>query len=125
MAENRAVAPLEIADARPPAFSDESLALRFSEKHGAVVRYVAAWNRWLHWNNTCWAIDETMRTFDLARVICRIASAEIVDPKQARASAAVASAKTVAAVVSLARADRRHAATVEQWDADPWSLNTP
>ena len=26
---------------------------------------------------------------------------------------------------SLARADRRLAATVDQWDADPWLLNTP
>ena len=37
----------------------------------------------------------------------------------------IASAKTVAAIERLARADRRHAATVEQWDADPWVLNTP
>lgn len=40
-------------------------------------------------------------------------------------ASAVASAKTVAAVVRLAKADRRHAATVDQWDADPWLLNTP
>jgi putative DNA primase/helicase len=32
---------------------------------------------------------------------------------------------TVSAVVSLARVDRRIAATVEQWDSDPWLLNTP
>ena len=32
---------------------------------------------------------------------------------------AIASAKTVAAVERLAKADRRHAATVDQWDADP------
>ena len=30
-----------------------------------------------------------------------------------------------AAVQTLARADRRIAATVDQWDADPWLLNTP
>jgi putative DNA primase/helicase len=28
-------------------------------------------------------------------------------------------------VERLARADRRHAATTEEWDADPWLLNTP
>src|SRR6185312_13605294 len=28
-------------------------------------------------------------------------------------------------VERLAAADRRHAATVEQWDSDPWLLNTP
>jgi hypothetical protein len=35
------------------------------------------------------------------------------------------SAKTVAAVERLAKADRRLAATVSQWDADLWQLNTP
>jgi putative DNA primase/helicase len=38
---------------------------------------------------------------------------------------AIASARTVAAVEKLARADRRLAATVEQWDCDSWLLNTP
>jgi putative DNA primase/helicase len=37
----------------------------------------------------------------------------------------VASAKTVAAVERLARADRRLAATSNQWDANLWLLNTP
>jgi putative DNA primase/helicase len=31
----------------------------------------------------------------------------------------------VAAVERLARSDRRIAATIDQWDADPWLLNTP
>jgi len=37
----------------------------------------------------------------------------------------IASAKTVAAVERLAKSDRRIAATVAQWDSDPWMLNTP
>ena len=37
----------------------------------------------------------------------------------------LASARTVAAVERLAKADRRLAATVDQWDADPWLFNTP
>jgi P4 family phage/plasmid primase-like protien len=32
---------------------------------------------------------------------------------------------TVASVERLARADRRHAAVIEQWDSDAWLLNTP
>jgi putative DNA primase/helicase len=117
--------PLEIVDARPPEFSDESLALRLSAKHAHEARYVAAWGKWLLWTGTHWQFDATLRVFDMARAICRVASAEIDPFKQPRLAAAVASAKTVAAVVSLPRADRRHAATVEQWDADPWLLNTP
>ena len=34
-------------------------------------------------------------------------------------------AKLVGAVHTLARADRRLAATIEQWDTDPMLLNTP
>jgi putative DNA primase/helicase len=121
--EKHSAARLEIADARPPEFSDESLALRFAAKHAETARYVARWNRWLWWSGGYWRTDETLLTFDLARAICRVASAE-VDPKKMNLAAAVASAKTVAAVVVLARVDRRHAAIVEQWDADLWALNT-
>ena len=32
---------------------------------------------------------------------------------------------TISGVERLARADRRHAATTDEWDADPWLLNTP
>ena len=34
-------------------------------------------------------------------------------------------AQAVAAIERLARADRRYAATVDQWDTDDWLLNTP
>lgn len=114
-------AGLEVADARPPEFSDEALALRFTAKHKGEARYVAAWGRWLLWDGSRWEFDATMRAFDLARTTARVASAEA----EGKIAAAIASAKTVAAIISLARADRRHAATVEQWDGDTWLLNTP
>ena len=37
----------------------------------------------------------------------------------------IASRKTIAAVEQLAKADTRLAATTDQWDSDPWLLNTP
>ena len=117
--------PPPSADARPPEYSDEALALRFAAKHGDEAAYVAPWNQWLLWSNERWTTDRTLRAFDLARIICRGASAEITDPKGAKLAAAVASARTVAAVATLARADRRHAAIVDQWDASPWLLLTP
>jgi putative DNA primase/helicase len=58
----------------------------------------------------------------MAREVCREAATECSEP---RIAAAIASAKTVAAVEKLAKADPRHAATTEQWDANPWLLNTP
>jgi len=116
-------AQLEIADARLPEFSDEALALRFAAKHADNPRYVADRGKWLLWTGSHWRLDTTMQAFDMARNICRVASAE-VPPDKIKLAAAIASAKTVAAVIGLARADRRLAATVEQWDADPWLLNT-
>ena len=106
---------------RAPAFTDEALALHFAEQH-ADLRYVAAWSRWLVWNGRQWLFDDTLHSFDLARRICREAATEC---NKRRMASALASAKTVAAVERLAKADRRVAATVGQWDTDPWLLNTP
>ncbi len=109
-------------DIRPPEFSDDGLALRFAAKHADRLRYVAAWSQWMIWEAGIWRNENTLRAFDLARVVCRDAASRCDQPK---AAAALASSKTVAAVSSLARADRRIAATIDQWDADPWLLNTP
>jgi len=107
---------------RPPEFTDEALALRFTELHKSTLRYVASWGRWLIWDGTVWQFDETLQAFDLSRAVCRKASSEC---NEERVAAAIASAKTVAAVERLAKSDRRHAAVADQWDADPWLLNTP
>lgn len=112
----------QAAGPAPPAFSDEALALRFAERHRHDLRYVAAWGRWLSYDGQRWRFDDTLVAFDRARRICREAAAERGQTKNA---ATIASAKTVAAVERLAKADRRLAATVDQWDTDLWSLNTP
>lgn len=112
-------------DARPPEFSDEALALRFAAAHAQYLRYVESWKRWLEWDGTRWRVEETLRALDLARALCRQASAEAKAQRKTKIAAAVASRKTVAAVESLARADRRLAATTAQWDRNPDLLNTP
>jgi putative DNA primase/helicase len=108
----------------PPRFSEEALALRFSRKHAHELRYVAGWGRWMCWDGTRWREDDTLAVFDRCRVICRRASAECGDTRE-RTAMKIAAAQTVAAIERLARADRRHAALIEQWDTDPWLLNTP
>jgi putative DNA primase/helicase len=113
---------IEEQDDRTPAFSDDALALRFADRHSADLRFVAGWGKWLRWDAARWRFDDTLHTYDLARRVCREAAAECNKPKIA---VAIASAKTVAAVERLARADRRIAATIDQWDSDPWLLNTP
>ena len=91
-------------------------------KHANNLRYVDVWGRWLTWDGTRWQFDDTLAAYDLVRETCRTASAEC---NRENVAAALASAKTVAAVERLARSDRRLAATVDQWDVDPWLLNTP
>jgi phage/plasmid-associated DNA primase len=108
--------------ARPPAFTDEALALRFADKHASNLRYVDVWGRWLTWDGIRWQFDDTLAAYDLVRATCRATSTECNNQNVA---AALASAKTVAAVERLARSDRPLAATVDQWDLDPWLLNTP
>jgi putative DNA primase/helicase len=101
--------------------SEDWLALEFALLHAIDMRYVADWTRWMLYDGAVWQRDETMRVFDEARAICRdhadMPRVTIVDRKRLR------SARTVAAVLTMARADQRLAAVVDQWDGDPFALN--
>ena len=101
-----------------PAGTEDALALIYAERHAADSRYVAAWARWLLYDGARWNFDTTLHAFDRARAICREVAPECAKP------AAVMTAKTVSAVVQLARADRRLAATAEQWDGNHLQLVT-
>ncbi len=104
-----------------PAFSDDELASRFSDRHADKLRYVARWGQWLRWDGTRWLEDSTLMVFDLARKICREAAGECNIDKLAKA---IAAAKTVAAVERLAKADRRHATDADALDHGAMLLNT-
>ena len=95
--------------------------MEFAQRHADDLRYVAKWGHWYRWDGTRWEEDRTRKVFDLSRQICREARPDRTN----KGGKDLAKAKTRAAVVSLASDDRRLAATVEQWDADPWLLNTP
>jgi putative DNA primase/helicase len=109
-------------DPRPPAFTDDALALRFAEANSDSLRYVAALGKWLLWDGQRWHVDDTLAARDRVRKTCRRAAADCNRSKMAKL---IASAKTVGAVERLAQSDRRIAATVDQWDSDPFLLNTP
>jgi putative DNA primase/helicase len=116
-------------DAEPVVSSDESvwgtedaLALAFTRRYHRDWRYVAAWGRWLVWDGQRWRNEDTLAATDLIRSVCRQTALRADDRKVA---AKLASSGTVGGVERLARADRRHAATTDEWDAGPWLLNTP
>jgi putative DNA primase/helicase len=120
--EGESVIEREPEEPRSPEFSDDALALAFAEHNKDQLRYVAKWSRWMRYDGMRWEEDDTLEIFSLARAECRESAQNCHNPK---AAAAITSAKTVAAVVTLARSDRKLAATVDQWDVDPWLLNTP
>jgi P4 family phage/plasmid primase-like protien len=100
-------------------FTDDALARRFSARHADELRHVAIRSQWFKWNGAIWQPENTLLTFDLARRSCHIDAKQYGNGKPA---ASVLSAKTIAAVERLARADRQHAAALEQFDADDWLI---
>jgi putative DNA primase/helicase len=106
----------------PIGFTEDALAAEFREQHGEDWRHVAVWGAWLTWTGCRWEREGTLRAFDLARRVCRAAANRA---NNAKVRTKLSQAATVSAVERLARADRRHATTVEVWDRDPWLLNTP
>ncbi len=109
-------------DVTSVAGTEDALALAFTRQYGSDWRYVATWGRWLVWDTRRWRTDDTLAATDLIRTTCREAALRSEAPHVA---AKLARASTVKGVERLAWADRRHAAGTEQWDGDPWLLNTP
>ncbi len=102
--------------------TEDALALSFTRRYHRDWRYVSGWGKWLVWDGQRWRTEDTLAATDLIRSVCRQTAVRADNPKVA---AKLASAGTVGGVERLARSDRRHAATTDEWDADPWLLNTP
>jgi putative DNA primase/helicase len=94
--------------------TEEEIASEFTRRVEDDRLYVALWGHWLKWDGTRYGRDETLHTYDDVRRLIR----EIGAVK-------FANAKTVAGVERLLRADRKHAAAVDQFDCNSWNLNTP
>jgi putative DNA primase/helicase len=132
--------------------SDDALATLFADSSHKFLRYVGQWGRWNIWNGQRWEHDHLLVHYSEAReAVRRIAQdistklfksgCEDIDPemppaarkekrqdlraRSRRVIKPILSARTIHAVVSLSRADRRIASKVDKWDADPWLLNTP
>jgi putative DNA primase/helicase len=101
--------------------TEDGLASVFTRRFGKDWRYIAAWGRWLTWTGRRWNEDIVLHVQHLVRGICRSAAARADSP---RLKAKLASASTISAVERIARSDPKHAATVDEWDADIWLLNT-
>ena len=99
------------------------MAIAFADMHADELRYVSEWGQWFIWDGTCWRLDKKRKVFSMARNICRTVANACNDTAKVRRG--IASAKTRAAVVSLAGEADQLVASIDQWDTDPWLLNTP
>lgn len=70
---------------KKPTITEDALALEFSKLHGAELRYVAQWGKWLQWTGERWLFENTLRVFDLARSLAREFAAITKIQKIARA----------------------------------------
>ena len=111
------------SDREAPEYSQDAIALDFSRAHAGDLIYVPAWGQWLRWDACRWRHDDTLAVFDLARAECRTTAARLDGEKHLARD--LTSAGTVSAVERMARSDPRHARRAEDFDADPWELNTP
>jgi putative DNA primase/helicase len=106
----------------PDPFTEDALALRFSEQFADDLRFIALKGEWRKWDGCRWFPEETHLAFDLARQCCRAIAEDFGNGKP---PAHVFKAKTIAAIERMAKADRRHATTIEQWDTSDFDFNNP
>ena len=102
--------------------TDDALALSFTRRYAGDWRYCASWGKWLLWTGNRWQPDDTLLVSHLMRHVCREAA---MKADSHRLAAKLASSSTVSGVERLARSDRLHASTSDEWDGDPWLANTP
>jgi P4 family phage/plasmid primase-like protien len=100
--------------AAPNPLGEDGIAETFAAAHADHMRFVPMWGRWFSWSGVAWRPDERLTAFAGARVACRDAAKLAKGEGRVR----LAAAKTVAAVVTLARADPRLVTTPAQWDTD-------
>ena len=85
----------------------------FTSRYADDWRYCAAWGKWLVWTGARWQSDETLLSHHLIRSICREAALKV---DSHRLAAKLLASGTVGGVDRLARSDRRHSSTSEEWD---------
>ena len=106
-------------------FSDDARAAEFARRHVGQVVHVDG-RKWFLWNGHKFAEGGGPTVRDLARLVCRDDAAHAARTENGRRIArGIASAKAARDLESLARNDPRHARALNEFDADPWLLNTP
>jgi putative DNA primase/helicase len=119
--------PEEPSSFAAPAFSEEAVAIEFARRSKDALRYIPCRRQWMVWDGG-WhpdlelAVQHAVR--DLIREFAETLGA-IGGDKAAGRARALASDKTVRAVLNLVRSDPPLVARAELWDQDPMLLGVP
>lgn len=113
--------PIDTDENGAPVFSDIALASAFVSLAKLDYRWTPGM-AWMVYDGTIWRRDDRLQRYDLAKDVCVRFSALTEDDGEARR---IASAKTVAATLSLAQVDQQLVVPADAWDREPMSLNTP
>ena len=110
--------------------SDLGNARRLIARHGTDLRYCQVWGRWLVWDGTRWATDETgevmRRAKDtVASIYVEAARTPDDDRRKAVAKHALRSesAQRLRAMVTLAESEPQVVARPDDFDCDLWLFN--
>src|SRR3954451_25174501 len=94
---------IEVNGSASPLVSEAYIADQFAQTYAKELRYVEAWGRWMRFDGTVWREENTLMAFDCARKECR---ALVHMAIRAADQKGILSAKTIAAVERIAKADR-------------------
>jgi putative DNA primase/helicase len=104
-------------------------AKRFIRQHGQDLRFVQLWKKWLMWDGTRWAVDDTYKVIQRAKETVRSLPTELAsiqeDEKRRAFLQHIARSegyRWIANIVELAKSEPGVPVSSDQLDADPWVL---
>ena len=97
--------------------TQDNVATIFAQRHADKFRYSHDRGRWYEWDGTRWREETTRLAFEYTRTLTRSLNTE---GKREFAKAAFCEG-----VEKFAQSDRVFALRGDEWDKDPWLLNTP
>jgi hypothetical protein len=98
------------------------LLLNFADQNLDHLRFVPLMGKWFVWDGKRWEMDVRLIARERVKDTCRQAAQRCNKLKMAKL---IASARTVSSAMHLGQCDQRIVAVAEDWDRDPWLLNTP
>ncbi len=111
--------------------TDGTAAARFAVEHRNEARFCHPWNKWIIWNGDRWTLDERGHVYQLAKTtVMRMlaeASVETNDGRRAELLKWVRrtdSRQGREAMIALARSEPGIPVAPDEFDRDPWLLNT-